>query len=142
MNEYSDQYIRDFIGKVETIALVGASDKPDRPSHRVMKFLQGEGFRVYPVNPMLVGDTLNGETVYADIRAIGQPIDMVDIFRRSEEAGDIVDQAIEAGAKSIWMQLGVIDDEAAKRATKAGLDVIMNRCPAIEMPRLGLTGKV
>lgn len=137
-DQYSDAYVRDILMSVKNIALVGASNRPDRPSYRVMRVLQARGYKVFPVNPMLVGESLNGETVYADLRAIGQPIDMVDIFRRSEDAGEAVDQAIEAGAKIIWMQLGVRNDAAAARAEAAGLRVVMNRCPAIEIPRLGL----
>lgn len=137
-DQYSDQYLRDILTSVKNIALVGASNRPDRPSYRVMQVLQAHGYKVFPVNPMLVGESLNGEKVYADLRAIGQPIDMVDIFRRSEDAGEVVDQAIEAGAKIIWMQLGVRNDDAAKRAEVEGLKVVMNHCPAIEIPRLGL----
>ncbi len=132
-----DQAIRDILTSVKTIALVGWSPKADRPSHRVAAFLKGRGYRVVPVNPGQAGQTVLGETVVASLAEAG-PVDMVDIFRRSEEAGGVVDEAIAAGAKVVWMQLGVIDEAAAERARAAGLQVVMDRCPAIEIPRLGL----
>ena len=135
---YSDDYIRGIFGRVKTIAMVGASPRPDRPSNRVMAFLQRKGFRVIPVNPQAAGQTIHGETVVGSLSDIAEPIDMVDIFRRSEEVAPIVDEAIAKHAKIVWMQLGVRDDKAAAKAEAAGLDVVMNRCPAIEMPRLGL----
>jgi uncharacterized protein len=129
--------IRDILTSVKTIALVGWSPKPDRPSHRVAAFLSARGYRVIPVNPGQAGQVVMGETVRATLSDAG-PVDMVDIFRRSEEAGAVVDEAIAAGAKVVWMQLGVIDKVAAARAEAAGLQVVMDRCPAIEIPRLGL----
>lgn len=132
-----DSEIRDILTSVKTIAVVGWSPKPDRPSHGVAAFLKRRGYRVIPVNPGQAGQDALGETVVASLAEAG-PVDMVDIFRRSEEAGAVVDQAIAAGAKVVWMQLGVIDDSAADRARAAGLNVVMNRCPAIEIPRLGL----
>ena len=131
-----DEDIRALLTNVRTIAMVGASDRPDRPSHRVMKFLQDHGYRVIPVNPTVTGEHIHGEYVWRELAQIGEPIDMVDICRRSSEAGAVVDQAIAIGAKAVWMQLGVIDEEAAARARAAGLRVVMNRCPAIELPRL------
>jgi uncharacterized protein len=133
----SDNDIRDILTSVKTIALVGWSPKPDRPSHRVAAYLAGRGYRVIPVNPGQAGQTALGETVVASLAEAG-PVDMVDIFRRSEEAGAVVDEAIAMGAKVVWMQLGVVDEAAASRARTAGLQVVMNRCPAIEIPRLGL----
>lgn len=133
---YSDEYLRGILTSVRTIAIVGASPKPDRPSHGVMAFLKGRGYRVIPVNPTAAGETINGERCRATLAEIGEPVDMVDIFRRSEHAGAVVDEAIAIGAKVVWMQLGVRDDEAAARAEKAGLKVVINRCPAIERPRL------
>lgn len=118
---------------VKTIALVGASENPDRPSHRVMAFLQGKGYRVFPVNPGLAGGELLGEKVYASVGEVPGLVDMVDIFRNSEAAGPITDEAIAKGAKIIWMQLGVINHIAAEKALAAGLKVVMDRCPAIEL---------
>jgi predicted CoA-binding protein len=130
--------IAQLLQNVRTIAMVGASDRPDRPSNGVMKFLQGHGYRVIPVNPTITGEHIHGEYVWRELGQIGEPIDMVDIFRRSSEVGAIVDQAIEIGAKAVWMQLGVIDEEAASRAEAAGLKVVMDHCPKIEIIRLGL----
>ncbi len=132
-----DDRIRDILTSVKTIAVVGWSPKPDRPSHGVAAFLKRRGYRVIPVNPGQAGETALGETVVATLAEAG-PVDMVDIFRRSDAAGAVVDEAIAAGAKVVWMQLGVIDEAAAARARAAGLQVVMNRCPAIEIPRLGL----
>jgi predicted CoA-binding protein len=130
--------IAEILQNVRTIALVGASDRPDRPSNGVMKFLQDHGYRVIPVNPNITGEHIHGEYVWRELGQIGEPIDMVDIFRRSSEVGPIVDQAIAIGAKAVWMQLGVIDEEAAARAEAAGLKVVMDHCPKIEIMRLGL----
>jgi predicted CoA-binding protein len=135
---YPDDYLRDVLGSVRTIAVVGASPRSERPSHRVMAYLQRRGYRTIPVNPNAVGGSINGEHVYASLAEVPEPIDMVDVFRRSEAAGGVVDEAIAIGAKVVWMQLGVRDGAAAARAEAAGLNVVMNRCPAIEIPRLGL----
>ena len=137
-NFYTDDYLRGIFGRLKTIALVGASPRPDRPSYRVMRFLQSRGFRVIPVNPQAIGEIIHGEKVRASLTDISEPIDMVDIFRRSELVAPVVDEAIAKKAKIIWMQLDVRDDKAAAKAEAAGIDVVMNRCPAIEMPRLGL----
>ncbi len=134
----ADEDIAKLLKNVRTIALVGASKKPDRPSNRVMAKLIAHGYRVIPVNPGLAGQSIHDQPVVASLAEIEQPIDMVDIFRASDVAGEVVDEAIEVGAKSVWMQLGVIDHEAAARAEAAGLDVVMDHCPAIEIPRLGL----
>lgn len=133
-----DEDIADLLTHARTIAVVGASDRPNRPSYRVMRFLQEHGYRVLPVNPQITGEHLLGEFVWRELAQIGLPIDIVDIFRRPEAASEAVDQAIFVGAKSVWMQLGVINEEAAARAEAAGLTVVMDRCPAIEIPRLGL----
>jgi uncharacterized protein len=125
-----DSEIRDILNIVRTIAVVGWSPKPDRPSHGVAAFLKRRGYRVIPVNPGQAGQEALGEHVVATLAEAG-PVDMVDIFRRSEEAGAVVDEAIAVGAKVVWMQLG-------DRARAAGLLVVMDRCPAIEIPRLGL----
>jgi predicted CoA-binding protein len=135
---YPDDYLRDILEGVHTIAVVGASPRRERPSHRVMAYLQRRGYRAIPVHPNAAGGTINGERVYALLAEVPEPIDMVDVFRRTEAAGVVVDQAIAIGAKVVWMQLGVRDDAAASRAEMAGLKVVMNRCPAIEIPRLGL----
>ena len=135
---YPDAYLRDILTGVRTIAVVGASPRRERPSHGVMAYLQRRRYRVIPVNPNAAGATINGETCYGRLADVPGPIDMVDVFRRSEMAGSVVDEAITAGAKVVWMQLGVRDDDAAARAEAHGLKVVMNRCPAIEIPRLGL----
>ncbi len=134
----SDAAIKALLEDVKTIALVGASANPARDSHGVMAFLLRQGYRVIPVNPGLAGQHLLGEEVVARLSDIRVPIDMVDIFRNSEAAGAVVDEAIAAGAKAVWMQLGVINPEAAARAEAAGIRVVMNHCPKIEIPRLGL----
>jgi predicted CoA-binding protein len=134
---YSDDFLREILTQVRTIAVVGASPRPARPSHGVMRYLQRQGYRAFPVNPFAAGDIL-GERVCASLADLPEPVDMVDIFRRSEAAGAAVDEAIAIGAKVVWMQLGVRDDAAAGRAEARGLKVVMDRCPAIEIPRLGL----
>jgi hypothetical protein len=131
-----DEDIYKLLAETRTIALVGASDRPDRPSWGVMKFLQDWGYRVIPVNPQITGEHVHGEYVWRDLSQIGEPIDMVDIFRRPLAAGEAVDEAIAAGAKSVWLQMGVVNHEAAARAEAAGLDVVMDRCPKIDLPRL------
>lgn len=134
----TDAEIKTLLEEVRTIALVGASDRPTRPSNGVMATLQGHGYRVIPVNPQITGTHIHGEFVFRDLAQLGDPIDMVDIFRRSSEAGEVVDQAIAIGARAVWMQLGVVDEAAAARAEAAGLKVVMDRCPVIEIPRLGV----
>jgi predicted CoA-binding protein len=135
---YTDALIADALRSTRTIALVGASLDPSRASNEVMAFLQARGYRVIPVNPGVAGRLLHGETIRAGLDDIDEPIDMVDIFRRSEAVSPIVDAAVAKGAKIVWMQLGVRDDAAAARAERAGLTVIMDRCPKIEIGRLGL----
>ncbi len=136
----TDDDIRRILTEVRTIALVGWSPKTERPSHRVAAFLKGKGFRVIPVNPGQAGQVALGEVVRASLSEIGEPVDMVDIFRRSEEAGAVVDEALAVlpGLKAVWMQLGVEDAAAAARAEARGVAAVMDRCPAIEMPRLGM----
>ena len=127
--------IRDLLLATRRIAVVGASDRPDRPSHGVFAFLLASGYDATPVNPLLAGQAIMGRTVVATLED-AQPLDLVDIFRRSSEAGAVVDDAIRLGARSVWLQLGVIDEAAAARARAAGLIVVMDRCPAIEWRRL------
>jgi len=134
----SDEDLTELLTDARVIAMVGASDRPDRPSYGVMRALQHHGYRVIPVNPNITGERLHGEFVFRDLEQIGEPIDIVDIFRRSDAAGEAVDAAIDAGAKAVWMQLGVIDEDAAARAEAAGLKVVMNHCIKIEMLRLGI----
>jgi predicted CoA-binding protein len=135
---YPDRYLREILTGARTIAVVGASPRRGRPSHRVMAYLQRRGYRTIPVNPNAAGGTIHGEPCYAALAEIPEPIDMVDVFRRTEAAGAVVDEAIAVGAKVVWMQLGVCDDAAAARAEARGIKIVMNRCPAIEIPRLGL----
>ena len=134
----SDAVIVATLRGARTIAVVGASPKPHRASHGVMRFLQGKGYRCIPVNPGHAGESLLGETVYAQLADIPVPVDLVDVFRNSEAAGPVVDAAIAICAKAVWMQLDVVNEAAAERARKAGLTVIMDRCPAIEWTRLHL----
>jgi predicted CoA-binding protein len=132
-----DAEMRAILGSVRSIALVGASADPTRPSAQVGAFLHQRGYRVVGVNPALAGQILWGEPVAADLAELSGSIDMVDIFRRSEQAGALVDQAITIGAQGVWMQIGVCDPDAASRARAAGLFVVMDRCPKIEIQRLG-----
>ncbi len=134
----ADSDIAALLNSVPNIALVGASANEERPSNRVMKKLLSHGYRVVPVNPGLAGQALHGQPVVAALADITEPVDMVDIFRDSAAAGGVVDEAVAIGAKAVWMQLGVINTDAAARAEEAGLKVVMDRCPAIEIPRLGL----
>jgi predicted CoA-binding protein len=137
-DNYSDQYIRGILNSVKTIAVVGVSSNTVRPSYFVFKYLLERGYRMIPVNPGQAGRELLGQKIYGKLADIPEPIDMVDVFRRTEAVGGVVDEAIAIGARIVWMQLGVRDDAAAARAEARGLDVVMNRCPAIEIPRLGL----
>jgi len=129
-----DEDIRFALEQTKTWAVVGCSPDPYRDSHRIAALLQGRGFRVIPVNPN--ADEILGERCVASVHDIEEPVDVVDVFRRSSEAGAHVDEAIAIGAKAVWLQLGVIDPAAAERARAAGLRVVMDRCPAIELPRL------
>ena len=137
---YDDAYLRTLLDETKVIAMVGASPHWNRPSYFAMKYLQAKGYRVIPVNPAAVGKRILGETVYASLGEIPGAIDMVDIFRSSDAAAGIVDEtlalAVDKGVRTVWMQIGVRDDQAAARAEQAGLRVVMNRCPKIEYARL------
>jgi predicted CoA-binding protein len=134
----TDAEIRALLLSARTIAMLGASPRPDRPSHGVMAKLQSQGYRVIPVNATIPGEHILGEYVFDRLSEIGVPIDIVDIFRKSEAAGEAVDAAIAIGAKAVWMQMGVINEAAAARAEAAGLKVVMDRCPKAEINRLRL----
>ncbi|MCX7360990.1 MAG: CoA-binding protein [Alphaproteobacteria bacterium] len=138
-DRYTDLYLRQILRDTKTIAMVGASANWNRPSYFAMKYLLDRGYKVIPVNPAAAGQEILGQKVYASLDALPQKADMVDIFRNSEAAAPIVDEAIKHGAKVVWMQLGVRNDAAAKRAEDAGLKVVMNRCPKIEHSRLSGT---
>ena len=134
---YTDESLRTLFDDIKTIAMVGASPRGERrASWRVMRFLQSQGYKVYPVNPDAIGQEIHGEAVYASLLDVPEMVDLVDIFRRSSKVAPVVDDAIEIGAPYIWMQLDVIDKTAAAKAEAAGVTVIMDRCPAIELPRL------
>jgi len=139
-DRYSDTYITTVLEETQTIAMIGASANTNRPSYFAMKYLLGKGYTVHPVNPGLAGQSLLGQTVYKDLRSVPAPVDMVDIFRNSDAALDIVRDAIaqkdDLKIMTIWMQLGVRNDTAAQEAESAGLRVVMNRCPKIEYGRL------
>lgn len=127
ITEYQNaDVIKDVLDKTKTIAVVGLSAKPDRPSYDVAAYLQSQGYRIIPVNPAI--NSVLGEKAYPDLASVPGPIDVVDIFRKSEDAGPVVDEAIKAGAGTVWLQLGVVDEEAAKRAVQAGLKVVMDKC--------------
>jgi predicted CoA-binding protein len=135
----TDETIRDVLTTTRRIALVGASAKPWRASHRVMRFLLDRGYSVTPVNPSLAGQTIHGQTVVACL-AEATPLEMVDVFRASIHVAGMVDEAIRLGANIVWMQLGVIDQEAAAKARAVGIKVVMDRCPVIEDRRIGPFG--
>jgi predicted CoA-binding protein len=137
---YTDETLRILFGDVKTIALVGASPRGEtRASWRVMRYLQNEGYKVYPVNPDALGQEIHGEKVYGSVMDLPEKVDMVDIFRLPWKVAPVVDEAIELGVPYIWMQLNVINEDAAAKAEAAGATVIMDRCPAIELPRLQAT---
>lgn len=128
--------IDNLLAATEVIALVGASANTARPSNRVMAFMQNQGYRVIPVNPGLSGQTLHGELVYAHLSDIPVPVDMVDVFRQADQCPDIARDAVAMGAKTLWLQLDITSEEAAGIAEAAGMDVVMDRCPKIEIERV------
>jgi hypothetical protein len=130
--------MREILSESKVIAVIGASNKTHRASYGVMQFLQSKGFRCIPISPRLAGKELLGEMVYARLADIPEPVDMVDMFINSEAVGALTDEAIAIGAKSVWMQLGVVNEAAATRARDAGLKVVMDHCPAQEWGALGL----
>eukprot|EP00539_Tryblionella_compressa_P010024 CAMPEP_0178802850 /NCGR_PEP_ID=MMETSP0745-20121128/14125_1 /TAXON_ID=913974 /ORGANISM="Nitzschia punctata, Strain CCMP561" /LENGTH=151 /DNA_ID=CAMNT_0020461829 /DNA_START=12 /DNA_END=467 /DNA_ORIENTATION=- len=137
----SEATIRRVLTSSRNIALVGASSKPERPSNYVMKYLLDIGYNVIPINPGLEGQELHGKVVYGSLSNVPDPIDMVDIFRASEAVPSIVDEAIAlGGVKSIWMQVGIVNKEAAEKAKSAGMDVVMDACPKVQIPLLGISG--
>lgn len=138
-DHYDDGYIAGILKSVRTIAVVGASPNPQRPSFGVMRFLIGEGYEVLPVNPGHAGGTILDRPVFARLADIAARVDMVDVFRNSDAIPGVVDEVLAMNPlpRAIWMQLGVRNDEAAAKAEQAGIQVVMNRCPAIEIPRLG-----
>ncbi len=138
-DRYDDSYLRKILRETKSIAMVGLSANWNRPSFFAAKYLLDRGYKVIPVNPAAKGQEILGQKVYGSLDELPQKVDMVDIFRNSEAAGSITDEAIKHGAKIVWMQLGVVNDAAAKRAEDAGLKVVMNRCPKIEHSRLSGT---
>jgi len=133
---YTDEALKQILVNNPVVAMVGASANPERPSHRIMKFLQDKGFRVIPVNPREAGKVIHGERCYASLRDVPEKVDIVDVFRRPEAAEEIVEDAIDIGAKAVWMQLGVENAKAYERGRAAGIEVVMDRCPKIECSRL------
>jgi uncharacterized protein len=133
-----DEDIAELLTNARNIAVVGLSDRPDRPSYGVAAALQRHGYRVLPVNPQITGERVHGEYVWRDLSQLRVPIDIVDIFRRPMAAGEAVDEAIAVGAKAVWLQLGIVNDEAAARAEAAGLKVVQDKCIKIEVMRLGI----
>ena len=134
-DHYSDEYLREILTEVKAIAIVGASSKSQRDSYRVMQSLIYHGYKVIPVNPNEVGKNILGQNVYSDLNSIDEPVDMVDIFRSNDAVIGVTEEAIRIGAKVLWTQLGIINEEAANIADRAGLKVVMNRCPAIELSK-------
>ena len=132
----SDEAIAQLLVQVKRIALVGASAKPERPSHRVMQFLLDEGYEVFPINPGLAGQKLLGQTVYASLAALPTRVDMADIFRDAASLPEVTQEVVDAGIPAIWTQLGVVHSEAERTGLDAGLQMVIDRCPAIEIPRL------
>jgi uncharacterized protein len=140
LDRYSDDDIRSILSGVKTVAMVGASPNPARPSNRVLRFLLSQGYLVHPVNPGHAGREIHGATVYGKLADVPSPVDMVDVFRNSSFVAGVVDDALALAQKPkvIWTQLDVYDEKAAAKAEAAGVKMVMDRCPAIEIPRLGI----
>jgi predicted CoA-binding protein len=138
IDNLNDTAVAGILKNTRTIAVIGAGTDRFKPVYGVMGWLISHGYDVYPVNPQAAGETVHGKTILADMGDVPVPIDMVDCFRRSEFIPPVVDRAIEVGAKTVWMQLGVMNEEAAEKARAAGMQVVMDRCPVIEWSRLGL----
>lgn len=138
MPRNSTDRIKAILESVRTIALVGASEKTSRPSHEVMEYLQRQGYRVIPVNPRLAGQQVLGETVYADLTSLPEPVDMAELFLAPERTDAVIDQAIDLKIPVLWLQIGVINEAGASRAEAAGIEVVMDRCPKQEIPKLGI----
>ena len=131
-----DDDLRALLARTRTIAVVGASPRHDRASHSVMAYLQRAGYRVIPVNPGVAGGSILSERVYASLGEIPEPIDLVDVFRRAQDTPPVAQDAVTIGAKALWLQLGIVNDEAARIAIDGGLDVVMDRCTAVDISRL------
>lgn len=138
----SPEQIRQLLASVRTIALVGASDKPHRASHEVMAFLQQQGYRIIPVSPRLAGQDLLGEKVYPDLASIPEPVDMVDVFLAPQRTDPVIADVVRLGIPALWLQIGVINEAGAQRAERAGVTVVMDRCPKRELPHLGLAPNI
>jgi predicted CoA-binding protein len=141
MTDDTDALIRDILTTTHTIALVGASPNESRPSYGVMRFLLDQGYDVYPVNPAAGAESIHGRKVYSSLAEVPAPIDMVDVFRRSEQTDEVFEEAMAVNAKAIWLQLDIFNEPAAERARAAGIKVVMDRCPRIEIPRLRIPRK-
>ena len=138
---YSDEYIKEILSEIKTVAVVGASSKPDRDSYKVIESLLANGYKVFPVNPNEIDNSILGLSFYSDLNSINHSVDMVDVFRSSDAVMGVTQEAININAKVLWMQLEIINYEAANLAEIAGLKVIMNRCPKIEFKKLNWTRK-
>ncbi|PZC43753.1 MAG: O-acetylhomoserine (thiol)-lyase/hypothetical protein [Chloroflexi bacterium] len=135
VDNYSDEYLREILAEVNSIAVVGASLKPQRDSYKVIKTLIDHGYKVIPVNPNEIGKNILGRYFFRDLNSINEPVDMVDVFRSNDAVLRVTEEAIKIGAKVLWTQLDIINEEAANLAEKAGLKVVMNRCPKIELAK-------
>jgi|TARA_B100001094_G_scaffold330989_1_gene397802 predicted CoA-binding protein len=138
---YSEIYIKEILNDIKSIAVVGASPNPDRDSYKVMETLILHGYQIFPINPLEEGNLILGQLCYADLSSVSEEIDMVDVFRANDAVIGVTKEAIEIGAKVLWTQLGIINQEASELAKKAGLKVVMNRCPKIELAKVNWKSK-